>query len=187
MNIRVAVHSVLADPNTDAQIVILKSRQKKVLLPIWVGASEANTIRLSMENIQIPRPLTHDLLKELLTSLDVQLEKVVIHDVHRNTYYASLYFKRVLIKRSPVLFSGDGMESLDSLPKQEETVKEEEVALASFQVDSRPSDAIILALRYGAPLYVNRDVLNQQNVNSEFSEWITHTHPKKSEPAEPDS
>jgi len=75
MNIRVSVHAVLIDPHTDAQVVILKPLQRKALLPIWVGASEANAIRLAMENIRVPRPLTHDLLKEFLTSLNVQLER----------------------------------------------------------------------------------------------------------------
>ena len=182
MNIRVAVHTVLTDPNADTrQIVILKSRQKKALLPIWIGASEANTIRLAMENIRVPRPLTHDLLKELLTCLNVQLEKAIIHDVKRNTYFASLYLKRILFKSpSPPVFSGDGMESFDQDQIGDQSDKEG-VSLTSFQMDARPSDAIILSLRYGAPLYVNRDVLDQQNADAEFSEWIAHIRPKDSE------
>jgi hypothetical protein len=184
MNIRVAVHTVLTDPHADTrQIVILKSRQKKALLPIWIGASEANTIRLAMENIRVPRPLTHDLLKELLTCFNVQLEKAVIHNVQRNTYFASLYLKRILLRPdSPQIFSGDGMESFDQEQEAGDGHSDRKgVALASFQMDARPSDAIILSLRYGAPLYVNREILNQQNVDTEFSEWLTHIRPKDAE------
>jgi len=181
MNVRVAVHAVLTDPNTDAQIVILKSRQKKALLPIWVGTSEANAIRLAMENIKIPRPLTHDLLKELLTCCNVQLDKAVIRDVHRNTYYASLHLKRILFENSPITFSGDGMESFKPAEAPGDRAEKNPVSLTSFEMDARPSDAIILSLRYGSPLYVNRDVLDQQDVNTEFSEWLIHLRPNKSE------
>ena len=181
MNIRVSVHAVLIDPHTDAQVVILKPLQRKALLPIWVGASEANAIRLAMENIRVPRPLTHDLLKEFLTSLNVQLEKVIIRDVHRNTYYASLYFTRIFFETSPTTFSGDGMESFELRQKQGDRAKEGGVSMTSFQMDARPSDAIILSLRYGSPLYVNKDVLNQQDVNAELAEWLTHIRQKQSE------
>ncbi len=144
MNIPMKVYAVLADPSTDAQIVILKDEQNKALLPIWMGSSEASAIRLSMEKVELARPLTHDLLKEILTHLHFRLDKVVIHNVNNNTYYADLYIE----------------------------------GTKSFQMDARPSDAIALSLRYGAPLYVAEEILNQKESTDGLSEWLTRLHPK---------
>jgi bifunctional DNase/RNase len=150
MNIPMKVYAVLADPNTEAQIVILKDEQNKVLLPIWMGSAEAIIIRMAMEKIEISRPLTHDLLKEILTYLHFRLDKVIINDVNNSTYYAALYL--------------------------EETVSD--LSLRSFQIDARPSDAIALSLRYDAPLYVSEVLLNQKEANDGLSEWLSRLHPK---------
>lgn len=150
MNIPMKVYAVLADPNTDAQIVILKDEQNKVLLPIWMGSAEAIVIRMAMEKIEISRPLTHDLLKEILTYLHFRLDKVIIHDVNNSTYYAALYLE----------------ETVSDLP------------LRSVEIDARPSDAIALSLRYDAPLYVSEALLNQKEANDGLSEWLARLHPK---------
>jgi bifunctional DNase/RNase len=185
MNILMDVYAVLTDPNTEAQLVILKEGRKEgqsdSFLPIWVGAAEANAIRLAMEKITIPRPLTHDLLRELLTHLNVQLEKTVIHDVQRNTYYASLYLTPVLNGTPPITFLGDGMESLKT--EMAEAFPREKKAAASLQIDARPSDAIVLSLRCGTPIYVEKEVLDQQDDNSKLSEWLAQIRPKDTEPS----
>jgi len=148
------VYAVLADPNTEAQIVILKDEQNSVLLPIWMGAYDASAIRLAMEKVVIPRPLTHDLLKEILTYLHFRLDKVIITDVTNSNYYAALYL--------------------------EETVSNKSTAepVRSFQIDARPSDAIALSLRYNAPLYVAEALLNQKEADDGLSEWLARLRPK---------
>jgi len=151
MNIPMKVYAVLADPNTEAQIVILKDEQSQALLPIWVGAYEASAIRLAMEKIEIARPLTHELLKEMLTHLHFRLDKVIIHNVNNNTYYSDLYLEETGTASSPA---------------------------KSFQVDARPSDAIALSLRYDAPLYVAEEILNHKETTDGLSEWLSRLHPK---------
>lgn len=94
MEIKFKVHGVLSDPNTDAQIIILRDEQEVEILPIWVGISEGNAIRSSLEGIVPPRPLTHDLLRSMLEHFGVDLVKVVIHDMSNSTYYASLHLLR---------------------------------------------------------------------------------------------
>ncbi len=179
MHVLMDVYAVLTDPNTEAQLVILKEGQSDSFLPIWVGASEANAIRLAMEKITIPRPLTHDLLRELLTHLHVQLEKVVIHDVQRNTYYASLHLKPVLNGGAPITFLGDGMESFKT--EVTEAVPHGKKTEGSLQIDARPSDAIVLSLRCGTPIYVEKEVLDQQDNNSSLSKWLAQIRPKDTE------
>jgi len=155
MNIPMKVYAVLADPNTEAQVIILKDEQDRVLLPIWVGYSEAVAIRLAMEKVAIARPLTHDLLKEILTHLHFRLDKVIITDVNNSNYFAALYLEETASNKSP-----------------------SHVPLKSFQIDARPSDAIALSLRYDAPLYVSEEILNQKEENDGLSEWLSRLHPK---------
>ncbi len=154
MNIPMKVYAVLSDPNTDAQIVLLKDEQNKVLLPIWMGAAEATAIRLAMEKVAISRPLTHDLLKEILTYLHFRLDKVIINDVNNSTYYAALYLE----------------ETLSNKPTAQ--------TMRSFQIDARPSDAIALSLRYEAPLYVSEALLNKKETDDGLSDWLSRLHPK---------
>ncbi len=153
IDLPVKVYALVADPNTEAQVVILKEEQNQTLLPIWVGAAEATTIRLAMEKVPIPRPLTHDLLKDLLTHLHFRMEKAVINDIHNSTYYAAIYLKPE--------FSSD--------PKEAST---------SLQFDARPSDAIALSLRCDAPLYIAEELFRKQDSGDGFLEWLSRTQPK---------
>ncbi len=179
MNIPIKVYALLADPNTDAQVVVLKDEQDQALLPIWIGASEATAIRLAMENIPIPRPLTHDLLKEMLPYLNVRLDKAVISDVQNNTYYAALYFEPVLSGPLPGIAEGKIKPSKRGKPDGGQD-KTEEPASTTVQIDARPSDAIVLSLRCGTPLYVAEEVLDKKDTNDGFSEWLARTRPKDS-------
>ena len=85
------VHGVVPDPNTDTHIVILRDEQNAEILPIWVGAAEGNAIRLALEGITPPRPMTHDLLRSLTDHLNIKVTRVVVTDVRNNTYYASIH------------------------------------------------------------------------------------------------
>jgi bifunctional DNase/RNase len=124
------VTRVILDPITNNPIVLLRDENEKWALPIWIGLFEANAITMSLENIVTPRPMTHDLIKNMLETLKVKIEKVVVRDLIENTFYASIYLET------------------------EEGIVE---------VDSRPSDAIAIALRMGAPIYVKEEILKKAN------------------------
>ena len=127
MEIEVKIRGLMMDPNSGTPIVILKDVNSEALLPIWVGAYEANAIALEIEKIATQRPMTHDLLRNLIVEMGARVERVVVTELRDNTFFA------VIEMRSS---SGDFM-----------------------MLDSRPSDAIALALRADCPIYVNEDVI----------------------------
>ena len=90
--VALSVKQVLDDGNTDTRIVVLKNEDASVTLPIWVGSSEGNAIRLAMEHVVTPRPMSHDLIRSFADHLGVRIERVVITDVKSSTYYASIAF-----------------------------------------------------------------------------------------------
>jgi len=118
----------MMDPVTGVPIVILRNADNQRVLPIWVGPVEANAIALQIENVTPPRPMTHDLLKNLLTEFDARVQRVVITALRGNTFYAYLDIDR------------QGTRVL---------------------VDARPSDALAVALRSRAPVFVEEAVLDQ--------------------------
>ena len=122
------VKSLMMDPVTQTPIVILRDPSGKAILPIWVGLFEANAIALKLENVETPRPMTHDLLRAVLESMQASVERISITDLKDSTFYAS------------VLLRCNGKE---------------------FKVDSRPSDAIALALRADAPIFVSKEVIKK--------------------------
>jgi bifunctional DNase/RNase len=126
MEIEVKIRALMMDPNSGTPIIILKDVESDTMLPIWVGAYEANAIALEIEKIAPPRPMTHDLLRNLIHELGVQVERVVVTRLQDNTFYAKIELRR----------DGDLME-----------------------LDSRPSDAIALALRADCPIYVDMEVI----------------------------
>lgn len=89
--VQLKVHGVLPDPNTETHIVLLRDEVQSEILPIWVGTAEGNAIRLAMEGIVPPRPMSHDLIRNLAEHLSIKLTRVVVTDVKNNTYYASLH------------------------------------------------------------------------------------------------
>ena len=127
MEIEVKIRGLMMDPNSGTPIVILKDVNSETLLPIWVGAYEANAIALEIEKIATQRPMTHDLLRNLIVEMGARVERVVVTELRDNTFFA------VIEMRSS---NGDFM-----------------------MLDSRPSDAIALALRADCPIYVNEDVI----------------------------
>ena len=124
--VEMKVLGVLLEPVTKTPIVYLGDKGEEIILPIGIGFFEANAIALKLTNAEPPRPLTWDLLKSILDSLDARVEKVLVHALKDNTYYAQI--------------------TLDA-------------SGFMLEVDSRPSDAIALALRMGAPIYASEDVL----------------------------
>jgi hypothetical protein len=160
MNIPIKVYGVVSDPNTEARIVILKWDQDTELLPIWVGASEGNSICFALEGIAPSRPMTHDLLKKLLGYLDVQVEKVVIQDMNNSTYFATID----LVRKPKIEISQEGISS-PPYPLQELTI------------DARPSDAIALALRMDVPIYVSEELL-QKYGSGHLDAWLSRLKPK---------
>ena len=122
------VAGLTIDPFTNMPIVILKDSDDKETIPIWIGLVEASAIATELENIELARPMTHDLIKNMLTQLDVIVDRVEINELRENTYYASIFLKK-------------GKES--------------------FEIDSRPSDAIALALRTNADIQVAKKVIEK--------------------------
>ena len=127
MLIEMTIKGLMVDPITNTPIVILKDKQGDRVLPIWVGVPEANAIALQIENVATPRPMTHDLLRNIISNLDGQVDRVVVSDLKENTFYAVIHL----------------------------TVRGERIA-----IDSRPSDAIALALRTKSPIMVEESVID---------------------------
>ncbi len=129
------VVGITIDPVTQSPIVILRDKDNKNTLPIWIGVLEANAIAVGLENVKLPRPMTHDLIKSILEQTGMRLLRIEVTDIRDNTYYAALHL------------AVDGKELV---------------------VDSRPSDAIAIALRTGAPIMV-RDIVIEKSVRVDTS------------------
>ncbi len=139
MEIEMKIRGLMMDPISNMPIVILKDASGSTILPIWVGVYEANAIALEMEKVQTPRPMTHDLIKNVLTGLSVRVKKVVVNELREDTFYALICLER------------DGQ---------------------TITIDSRPSDALALALRTDAPIFVEEEVLKSSRVASAVSDKV---------------
>ena len=93
MEIQMSVKGLMIDPITNMPIIILRDVDGGRVLPIWVGVFEANAIALQIENVQTPRPMTHDLLKNVLEDLEAQVERVVVCELRENTFYAAIHLR----------------------------------------------------------------------------------------------
>jgi bifunctional DNase/RNase len=91
MLIEMTIKGLIVDPVTNMPIVILKDREGEKVLPIWVGIFEANAIALQVENVATPRPMTHDLLRNVISDLDGQVDRVVVSELRDNTFYAVIH------------------------------------------------------------------------------------------------
>jgi len=137
VEVEMKIRGLMMDPITNMPIVILKEASGSGILPIWVGVYEANAIALEIEKVVTPRPMTHDLLKNVLTGLDACVQKVVVTDIKDDTFYALIW-----LERNGTMVS----------------------------IDSRPSDALALALRIDCPIFVEDEVLKSskcQNGNQD--------------------
>jgi bifunctional DNase/RNase len=93
MQIEMLIKGLMVDPVTNMPIVILRDQEGERVLPIWVGVFEANAIALQIENITAPRPMTHDLLRDIIGNLKAAVEKIVVSDLKENTFYALIYLR----------------------------------------------------------------------------------------------
>jgi len=94
MEIEMTIKGLMIDPITNMPIVILKDKAGDRVLPIWVGVFEANAIALQIENIATPRPMTHDLIKNILSEIEAEVQRIVVSDLRDNTFYAMIYLNR---------------------------------------------------------------------------------------------
>lgn len=136
-SIQMAVGGLTLDPVTKTPIVILKDMDNKLNLPIWIGLLEATAMATELEGIKMARPMTHDLLKNVLTELGGSVKSIEITELKENTYYALIYLN---------------------------------IAGRDLTLDSRPSDAIALALRTKSPIYVAKAVLEASSVLQQVEE-----------------
>ncbi len=144
--VEMRIRGLMMDPVTNMPIVVLKDIDGDSVLPIWVGVYEANAIALEIEKVTTPRPMTHDLLKNMLTGFGASVNKVVVTELKDDTFYAVIWAER------------DGQ---------------------TISIDSRPSDALALALRVDCPIFVDDEVLRVSKVASAASERITSEDLKK--------
>ncbi len=152
--VRMTVRGIALDPITNMPIIILKDTEEKKALPIWVGIFEANAIALELEKVSTPRPMTHDLIKNILEGLGISVRQVVVNDLKDNTFFAVIE----LNDKGNVV-----------------------------NIDSRPSDAIALALRVNAPIFVSEKVVAQarstevteeREDNEQWKEWLDTLKPE---------
>ncbi|HXZ29391.1 MAG TPA: bifunctional nuclease family protein [Terriglobales bacterium] len=140
MEVEMKIRGLMMDPVTNMPIVILKDVSGDAVLPIWVGIYEANAIALEIEKVATPRPMTHDLIKNLLVGLDTHVHKVVVSELRDDTFFAVIWLER------------DGR---------------------IISVDSRPSDALALALRLDCPIFVEDQVLKSSKQASTASDRVS--------------
>ena len=126
--VSVELSTVGLDGRTGVPVVLLRDPESGSVLPIWVGAAEAQAIALALHGVIVPRPMTHDLMASLLSTLGADVDEVIVHDLRNNTYFGTVRLR----------VAGD------------KKIRD---------VDSRPSDAMALALRTGAPIRVARKIL----------------------------
>jgi len=94
MQIEMNIKGLMIDPITNMPIIILRDQEGQRILPIWVGVFEANAIALQIENVQTPRPMTHDLLKNIIDDLSAQVERIVVTELKENTFYALIHLRK---------------------------------------------------------------------------------------------
>ena len=137
MEVEMKIRGLMLDPVTQLPIVILRDLDGKSVLPIWVGAYEANAIALEIEKVTTPRPMTHDLIKTVLLSAEMEVKKIVVNELKDDTFYAVIWLEK----------GGD-----------------------IVSIDSRPSDALALALRTDCPIFVDDQVLQSSKVSQAVSD-----------------
>ncbi len=149
--IKMKVARIILDPFTNSPIVILKDMEERRALPIWIGLFEANAIAMKLEDVTTPRPMTHDLIANILKSLKATVERIVVNDLINNTFYARIYLN---------------------------------TPGGTIEIDSRPSDAIAIALRTNAPIYVEEVVLQKaksfdlEDRDKLLKEWLEQLSPE---------
>ena len=153
--IEMKVMGIALDTRTGSPIVVLHDKENRRALPIWIGSAEASSIIRKIENLNVARPMTHDLVINIVDKTGYTVSKVEINDVEKETYFATIFLK-----------DKDG---------------------EMLEIDSRPSDAIAIAIRVDAPIYVSAKVLSNGSVSTdsakdaqeaeEFKDFIQNIKP----------
>lgn len=133
--IEMKVMGIALDTRTGSPIVVLHDKDNRKALPIWIGSAEASAIIRKIENLTVARPMTHDLIINMIEKTGYSLNRVEINDVEKETYYATLFLEN------------DNGEFVE--------------------IDSRPSDAIAVAIRIDAPIFVSAKVLSSGSVSTD--------------------
>ena len=137
MEVEMKIRGLMMDPVTNMPIVVLKDPSGDAVLPIWVGIYEANAIALEIEKVATPRPMTHDLIKNVLMGLDTKVHKVVVTELRDDTFFAVIWMER------------DGH---------------------VISIDSRPSDALAIAMRLDCPIFLDDEVLKSSKLAATISD-----------------
>lgn len=140
MEVEMRIRGLMMDPMTNMPIVVLKDVGSDTVLPIWVGVYEANAIAMEIEKVTTPRPMTHDLIKNLLIGLDTRVHKIVVNELRDDTFFAVIWMER------------DGK---------------------IISIDSRPSDALAVALRVDCPIFVEEEVLKSSKKASTGNDRVS--------------
>jgi len=154
--LEMTIKGLALDPSSNVPIVILEDLAKERALPLWIGQAEAQAIIMKIKDVPVPRPMTHDLIKNILAGIQATVSRIVINDKEDDTFFAV------------ILLSIDGNE---------------------VSIDSRPSDAIALALRVDAPIYVAKKVLDEartidlskpelEDDIEKWKEWLEDVRPE---------
>lgn len=146
MEVEMKIRGLMMDPVTNMPVVVLKDTSGETVLPIWVGIYEANAIALEVEKVATPRPMTHDLIKNVLMGLDARVHKVVVSELREDTFYAVIWLER------------EGH---------------------IISIDSRPSDALALALRLDCPIFVDDEVLRSSKAATNVSDRVSSEELRK--------
>ena len=142
----VNIAGMTMDPTSNTPIIILKLVNGEQAVPIWIGLLEATSIASALRNIKFDRPMTHDLFKNFVESLNIDVAKVEVCDLKDNTFYAKIYF-----------------------------MSEEK----NFSMDARPSDAIAIALRFQAPIFVDDKIIEKSQALETDAEMLDDTEEGK--------
>ena len=153
--IEMKVMGIALDTRTGSPIVVLHDKENRKALPIWIGSAEASAIIRKIENLTVSRPMTHDLIINIIEKTGYEIDKIEINDVEKDTYYATIFLRG----------------------------KDDNI----IEIDSRPSDAIAVAIRVDAPIFVTANVISNGSVSTdsakdeaeaqEFKEFIQSIKP----------
>jgi len=146
VEVEMKIRGLMMDPVTNMPIVVLKDPSSDAVLPIWVGIYEANAIALEIEKVATPRPMTHDLIKNVLTGLEARVHKVVVTELRDDTFFAVIWMER------------DGQ---------------------VISIDSRPSDALAIAMRLDCPIFVDDEVLKSSKLAATISDRASNEELRK--------
>lgn len=129
--IEMTIHSIRVNMMNYQRVVMLKEKMTERYLPIWIGAAEADAISVKLQDIKVPRPLTHDLLQNVISTLGARINSIIVSELKNETFYAK------------IIFDVDG---------------------GHLEIDSRPSDALALAVRADVPIYAEETVLDKASI-----------------------